>query len=79
MYLALMLLAVYAYSLFARALYPVLGLTEELDIYIFNKWLLVVLLGGVVLGLGLRREAGLIARANWRTLPLYWPTTACPA
>jgi membrane protease YdiL (CAAX protease family) len=33
----------------------------------------VVLLGGVVLGLGLRREAGLIARANWRTLPLYWP------
>ena len=73
MYLAVMLLAVFAYSIFARALYPLLGLTAELDIYIFNKWLLVLLLGGVVLGLGLRREAGLITRANWRTLPLYWP------
>lgn len=73
MHLALMLLAFYAYSFLARALYPVLGLTAELDIYIFNKWLLLLLLAGVVLGLGLRREAGLIARANWRTLPLYWP------
>ena len=73
MYLASMLLAFYAYSMLARTLYPVLGLTEELDIYIFNKWLLLLLVGGAVLWLGSHRQVGLVAHANWKTLPLYWP------
>ncbi len=72
-YLALMLLAFYAYSFMARALYPILDLTAELDIYIFNKWLLMILLIVILAALGLRREAGLIPKANWSTLPLYWP------
>jgi len=79
MQLALMLLAVYVYSILVSDLYALLGLRAELDIYMFNKWLLLLLLGGVVLGLGLRREAGLVARANWRTLPLYWPMAAMAA
>lgn len=73
LYLALMLVAVYAYSIFAQSLYPLLDLIDELDIYVFNKWLLVLLLGAVVFGFRMRRSAGLVARANWRTLPLYWP------
>ena len=72
-FLVVMLLAVFAYSLLASALYPVLNLTDELDIYIFNKWILVVLIGLALVGLGLVRKAGLVADANWRTLPLYWP------
>ena len=73
LYLVLMLVVVYAYSVVARMLYGPLGLTEELDIYVFNKWLLVLLLGCVVFGLRLRRAAGLVPGANWRTLPLYRP------
>ena len=32
-----------------------------------------LLLLGAVLGTGMRRQTGLIAQVNWRTLPLYWP------
>jgi membrane protease YdiL (CAAX protease family) len=48
-------------------------LTSELDSYLVNKWLLVILVLGYVATAGLWREVGLVARANWRTLPLYWP------
>ncbi len=72
-FLAVMLLAVLLYGVLASGLGPMLGLTAELDVYIVNKWLMVLLLVGVVLALGVRREAGLVARVNWRTLPLYWP------
>lgn len=72
-FLALMMLSVLLYSVLAGALRPSLGLTSEPDYYIVNKGLFAVLLVGAVLGAGLRREAGLVAKANWRTLPLYWP------
>ena len=72
-YLALMLLAIVLYSFVAAELIAPLDLTSELDTYIVNKWLLVVLVLGFVVIAGLRREAGLVAKANWRTLPLYWP------
>ncbi len=72
-FLALMMLSVLLYSLLAAELRPLLGLTSELDYYIVNKWLLAILVLGAVLGAGLRRQAGLAAQVNWRTLPLYWP------
>lgn len=72
-FLALMMLSVLLYSLLAGEFRPVLGLTSELDYYIVNKWLLAILLLGAVLSAGLRRQAGLVAQVNWRTLPLYWP------
>ncbi len=72
-FLALMMLSVLLYSLLASELRPLLGLTSELDYYIVNKWLLAILLLGAVLSTGLRRQAGLVAQVNWRTLPLYWP------
>lgn len=72
-FLALMMLSVLVYSLIAPEMRPVLGLTSELDYYIANKWLLALLLVGAVLAAGLRRQAGLVAKANCRTLPLYWP------
>lgn len=72
-FLALMILSVLLYSLLAAELRPLLGLTSELDYYIVNKWLLAILLLGAVLSAGLRRQAGLVAQVNWRTLPLYWP------
>ena len=72
-FLALMMLSVLLYSLLSGELRPVLGLTSELDYYIVNKWLLAILLLGAVLSAGLRRQAGLVAQVNWRTLPLYWP------
>ena len=73
LYLALMMLSVLLYSLLAADLRPTLGLTSELDYYIANKWLFAILLLGAVLSAGLRRQAGLVAQVNWRTLPLYWP------
>ena len=72
-FLVLMMLSVLLYSLLAAELRPVLGLTSELDYYIVNKWLFASLLLGAVLGTGMRRQTGLIAQVNWRTLPLYWP------
>ena len=72
-FLALMMLSVFLYSLPMDELRPVLGLTSELDYYIVNKWLLAILVLGAVLSTGLRRQAGLVAQVNWRTLPLYWP------
>jgi len=72
-FLALMMLSVLLYSLIAAEFRPLLGLTSELDYYIVNKWLLALLVLGAVLGTGLRRQTGLVARVNWRTLPLYWP------
>src|SRR5210317_2304632 len=72
-FLALMMLSVFLYSLPMAELRPVLGLTSELDYYIVNKWLLAILVLGAVLSTGLRRQAGLVAQVNWRTLPLYWP------
>lgn len=72
-FLSLLMLSVLLYSLPMAELRPVLGLTSELDYYIFNKWLLAILLLGAVLSAGMRRQAGLEAKVNWRTLPLYWP------
>lgn len=72
-YLLLMMLSVSLYTLLAAELRPLLGLTSELDYYIVNKWLLALLLLGAVLITGLRREAGLVAKVNCRTLPMYWP------
>ena len=72
-FLVLMMLSVLLYSLLAAELRPVLGLISELDYYIVNKWLFASLLLGAVLGTGMRRQTGLIAQVNWRTLPLYWP------
>ena len=71
--LVTMLLAVLVYSALASLLLAPLGLTAELDYYVANKWLLALLLVSMVLVLGVRQETGLIARVNWRTLPLYWP------
>lgn len=73
MLLALMMLSVLLYSLLAAQLRPLLGLASELDYYIVNKWLLAILVIGAVLSAGLRRQTGLVAQVNWRTLPLYWP------
>lgn len=72
-FLALMMLSVLLYSLLAAEARPLLGLTSELDYYVVNKGVFAILLLGVVAGAGLRRQAGLVPRANWRTLPLYWP------
>lgn len=72
-YLFLMMLSVFLYSLLAAELRPLLGLTSELDYYIVNKWLLTLLLLGAVVIMGLRRQAGLVAQVNCRTLPMYWP------
>ena len=72
-FLVLMMLSVLLYSLLVGASRPLLGLTSELDYYIVNKWLFAVLLLAAVVSAGLRRQAGLVARVNWRTLPLYWP------
>lgn len=71
--LAIMMLSVLVYSLFASELRPLLGLTAELDYLIFNKWLFAILLLGAVLSRRMHRQAGLVAQVNWRTLPLYWP------
>ena len=72
--LATMMAGVTLYSLLAsQLLNPLFGLTEENDQYLLNKWLLAVLLLGIVIFRREVRAAGLIARANWRTLPLYWP------
>lgn len=72
-FLLLIMMGVFLISLFTAELRPLLGLTSELDYYIFNKWLLAILLLGVVFSTGLRRQAGLVAQVNWRTVPLYWP------
>ncbi len=72
-FLTLMMLAVLVYSLNTSGLAPLLGLTSELDHYIVNKWLLVIVLLGAVVSTGLHRQSGLVAKVNWRTLPLYWP------
>ena len=72
-FLALMMLSVHFYSLLMVELRPKLGLTSELDYYIVNKGLFAILLLGAVLGAGMHRQSGLIAQANWRTIPLYWP------
>jgi membrane protease YdiL (CAAX protease family) len=72
-FLALMMLSVLLYSLLAAEMRPLLGLASEPDYYIFNKGAFVILLLGAVVSAGLRRQAGLVARVNWRTLPLYWP------
>ena len=72
-FLVLIMLAVLLYSMLAAELRPLLGLTSEPDYYIFNKGVFAILLLGAVLGAGLRRQAGLVAQVNWRTLPLYWP------
>jgi len=71
--LTTMMVGVMLYSKLATHLYPLLGLTEETDQYLLNKWLLVGLLLGIVTIRGEVRASGLVARANWRTLPLYWP------
>lgn len=72
-FLVLMMLSVLLYSMLGPELRPLLGLTSELDYYIVNKCLLAILLLSAVLSTGLRRQAGLVAQVNWRTLPLYWP------
>jgi membrane protease YdiL (CAAX protease family) len=72
-FLALMMLSVHLYSLLVVESRPLLGLTSELDYYIVNKGVFAILLLGVVLSAGLRRQAGLVAQVKWRTLPLYWP------
>ncbi len=72
-FLALMMLSVLLYSPLVVELRPLLGLASELDYYIVNKWVFAILLLGAVLSAGLRRQAGLVAQVNWRTLPLYWP------
>lgn len=72
-FLVLMILSVLVYSLLAADVRPLLGLTSELDFYIVNKWVFAILLLGVVFLTGLRRQAGLVAQVNCRTLPLYWP------
>jgi len=61
------------YSALAGRLFRSFGLTDENDVYLLSKWLLAGLLLGLVLLRGEARVAGLVARANWRTLPLYWP------
>ena len=71
--LVALLLFVLLYSVLASGLGPLLGLSAELDYYIVNKWLLALILVSVVLVMGLRKETGLVAHVNWRTLPLYWP------
>ena len=72
-FLALMWLSVLCYSLLASELRPMLGLASELDYYMVDKGLFAILLLGAVLCTGMRRQVGLVARANWQTLPLYWP------
>ncbi len=71
--LTLMLLFVFLYTILEPKLRPLFGLTAELDYYIVNKWLFVLMLVGGVLVSGMRQRAGLVAQVNWRTLPLYWP------
>jgi len=71
--LATMLVGVTLYSHLASYLNPLFGLSEENDQYLLNKWLLAGLLLGIVIFRGEVRASGLVARANWRTLPLYWP------
>ena len=77
--LATMMAGITLYSLLASQLYPLFGLSDESDEndqYLLNKWLLAGLLLGIVIFRGEVRASGLVARVNWRTLPLYWPKHA---
>jgi len=71
--LATMMAGLTLYSYLAGHLFRRFGVSDETDLYLFNKWLLAALLLAIVFFRGEVRASGLVPRANWRTLPLYWP------
>lgn len=79
LYLFSLYLAVF---LFNEAFYLVRPLLEPItgmDFMMMNKVIFAVGLLILVYTLKLQRQCGLVFRANWRTLPLYWPIAVITA
>jgi len=71
--LFLLILFILVYGQIVDPLLGLLDLQTENAKYLAIKGVMATLLCAYVALRGLGRDVGLVARVNWRTLPLYWP------